>query len=412
MPGADDEPGLECGCCFCETPLPELVQCSEGHVFCRDCLDQSLERRERCPTCREAAGSVVRQRPLEGIIAKLRIRCPHADDEDEPARPAGRMTVAQLRAALAERKLPEDGLKAELRARLEAAREDDVGPCTWTGTIAALDAHQRTCPRVEVACKDCDVRLMRCLMARHEATCPRRMIQCELCSEKMGAMHLGAHLANDCGEVVEPCEHGCGAEIRRGDKKEHDAVCLKKRIICPHFGCGHHATREEMAQHYVEKAEDHARSAYHKIRVLEFQIKNLAEEAVVPFFCDVPAIDVWRQGWTSPSFQVAPGFKIRLKFLTPRQWAASDSYFLGIEVVEGYACEIFGKAKISRHPDYISFGSRVAPLQFPRETGGGPGWCLGKTLTITGAQMMAIGPRFTLRAKVYVDIPRVNDLEC
>ena len=38
LPGADDEPGLECGCCFCETPLPELVQCSEGHVFCRDCL--------------------------------------------------------------------------------------------------------------------------------------------------------------------------------------------------------------------------------------------------------------------------------------------------------------------------------------------------------------------------------------
>ena len=168
-----------------------------------------------------------------------------------------------------------------------------------------------------------------------------------------------------------------------------------------------------MAQHYVEKAEDHARSAYHKIRVLEFQIQNLAEEAtVVPFFCNVPAIDVWRQGWTSPSFQVAPGFKIRLKFLTPRQWAASDSYFLGIEVVEGYACQIFGKAKISQHPDYISFGSSVLPLSFPRETAGGDGWCLGKTLTITGAQMMAIGGHFTLRAKLYVDFLRVNDLEC
>ena len=387
--------------------------CSQGHVFCRDCLDQSLARRERCPTCREAAGSVVRQRPLEGIIAKLRVRCPHADDEDEPARPAGRMTVAQLRAALAERELPEDGLKAELLARLEAARGDDVGPCTWTGTIATLDAHKRTCPRLEVACKDCDVRLMRCLMARHEATCPRRMIQCELCSEKMGAMHLGAHLANDCGEVVEPCEHGCGAEIRRGDKKEHDAVCLKKRIICPHFGCGHHATREEMAQHYVEKAEDHACSAHRQIRDLETRIDSIEKEAtVVPFFCNVPAIDVWRQGWTSPSFQVAPGFKIRLKFLTPRQWAASDSYFLGIEVVEGYACQIFGKAKISQHPDYISFGSSVLPLSFPRETAGGDGWCLGKTLTITGAQMMAIGPRFMLRAKLYIDIPRWNDLEC
>ena len=355
----------------------------------------------------------MRQRPLEGIIAKLRVRCPHADDEDEPARPAGRMTVAQLRAALAERELPEDGRKAELLARLEAARGDDVGPCTWTGTVATLDAHQRTCPRVEVACKTCDVRLMRCWISRHEATCPRRMIKCHLCGEEMGAIHLGAHLLHDCEEIKLPCEHGCGAKIRRGDKEEHEAVCPKQWIICPHVGCGHCAPREEMAQHYVEKAEDHACSAHRQIRDLETQIDSIEKEAAaVPFFANKATDVMLRQGWTSPSFEVAPGLKIRLKLLTPRQWAASDSYFLGIEVVEGYACEIFGKAKISRHPDYISFGSRVAPLQFPRETGGGDGWCLGKAFTITFAQRMAIGPRFELRAKVYVDIPRVNDLEC
>ena len=93
--------------------------------------------------------------------------------------------------------------------------------------------------------------------------------------------------------------------------------------------------------------------------------------------------------------------------------AASDSYFLGIEVVEGYGCKMFGKAKISRHPDYIWLGSRVAPLKFPTETGGEPGWCLGQALTITGVQRMFIGGRFILRAKVYVDLNlRVNDLEC
>ena len=166
----------------------------------------------------------------------------------------------------------------------------------------------------------------------------------------MGAMDLDDHLANDCEEVEESCEHGCGAKIRRGDKEEHEAVCPKQWIICPHVGCGHCAPREEMAQHYVEKAEDHARSAYHKIRVLEFQIKNLAEEAVVPFFCNVPAIDVWRQGWTSPSFEVAPGLHIRLKFSPQRDL---DRYFLGIDVVEGYGCQIFGKASITGYPQYI-----------------------------------------------------------
>ena len=395
---ADD---LVCPICTDVLDQPHSC-CSQGHVFCRDCLDQSLARRERCPTCREAAGSVVRQRPLEGIIAKLRVRCPHADDEDEPARPAKRMTVAQLRAALAERELPEDGLKAELLARLEAAREDDVGPCTWTGTIATLDAHKRTCPRLEVACKDCDVRLRRCWMARHEATCPQRTVQCELCGEEMGAMDLDDHLANDCEEVEESCEHGCGAQIRRGHKIEHDAVCPKKRIICPHFGCFHRATREEMAQHYVEKAEDHARSADHKIRVLETRIDSLAGEAhAVPFFCNkvVDDHEIWRRGWASPSFQVAPGLHIRLKFSPQRDL---DRYFLGIDVVEGYGCQIFGKASITGYPHYITFGSRASPLKFPRESDGEMNWCWGKIFTITEAQRVAIGANFILRAKVYV----------
>lgn len=32
------EDGLECGCCFVETMLKDLMQCTEGHLFCRECL--------------------------------------------------------------------------------------------------------------------------------------------------------------------------------------------------------------------------------------------------------------------------------------------------------------------------------------------------------------------------------------
>jgi hypothetical protein len=157
-----------------------------------------------------------------------------------------------------------------------------------------------------------------------------------------------------------------------------------------------------MAQHYVEKAEDHAYSAHKQIRNLTTRIDSLeGEVAAVPFFCNKAVDDdeIWRRGWASPSFEVAPGLHIRLKFSPQRH---RDRYFLGIDVVEGYNCQIFGKASIIGYPQYITFGSRASPLKFPRESDGEMNWCWGKIFTITEAQRIHIGARFILRAKVYV----------
>lgn len=155
----------------------------------------------------------MRARPLENLIAKIRVRCPHAADEDEPAHPAGRMTVAQLLAALAERALPQEGLKQELVDRLEAARGDDVGPCAWTGTISALGLHLRACPRDEVACphEGCEVSLMRCWMARHAETCEYRRYECQHCGDEV--RDLVRHMEEDCDDIPRPCPENCGANI-------------------------------------------------------------------------------------------------------------------------------------------------------------------------------------------------------
>lgn len=41
---AEDGALLECGCCYSEYPFEKLIQCSEGHLFCKDCVRHYAEQ--------------------------------------------------------------------------------------------------------------------------------------------------------------------------------------------------------------------------------------------------------------------------------------------------------------------------------------------------------------------------------
>ena len=69
---------IRCPVCR-EVALPPINQCRNGHVLCKDCLDQLKDRREPCPTCRVPLQhySVIRCLALEHVASSLSVECPH-----------------------------------------------------------------------------------------------------------------------------------------------------------------------------------------------------------------------------------------------------------------------------------------------------------------------------------------------
>ena len=44
QPRAEEVSLLECGCCYCEYATEQMCQCTEGHVFCKQCLIKYCEQ--------------------------------------------------------------------------------------------------------------------------------------------------------------------------------------------------------------------------------------------------------------------------------------------------------------------------------------------------------------------------------
>jgi len=146
--------------------------CPEGHTYCRDCLAKALKKARKCPACRHPVSDsqLRRNRPLEGVINRLRVNCKHASPSqfsDErrgdggvalppPAKrarltPAAELTAEELATALCEHGLEATGEQDALAARLQNHR--DAASCTWTGTVGELGAHlQLACPWQPVVC--------------------------------------------------------------------------------------------------------------------------------------------------------------------------------------------------------------------------------------------------------------------
>ena len=284
---------FECTICYELVVVP--VQCKEGHVCCRACIERALQSKKECPTCMMPLRNddLCRNRVLEKIMDKMTARCVHAAQhtEGEDCGWVGKVSEWQSHlddeCQYAEVPCPHDGCEVRVQRRVmvehSASCEQRVIACCRCGeegVFAHRAQHRSQCPMVPVVCPrpGCSVGFLRKDTAEHEAKCPEMPVECEyhasgcivgplrrkdaddhrlacpmvrvrctLCAE-VYRRHTRADHKTTCPMAKVSCPRGCGANFRRRDAASHEGECPLTPVLCRR-GCGEEYTRKDAAQH-------------------------------------------------------------------------------------------------------------------------------------------------------------------
>eukprot|EP01062_Namystynia_karyoxenos_P059502 TRINITY_DN50947_c0_g1_i1.p2 TRINITY_DN50947_c0_g1~~TRINITY_DN50947_c0_g1_i1.p2 ORF type:complete len:464 (+),score=154.82 TRINITY_DN50947_c0_g1_i1:119-1393(+) len=144
-------------CAICLQPACGGVVTPCHHLFHKRCIDRSLAKAVRCPTCRRELDPDARYTPadrlLKAVLDKIRVKCP----QDCKLKPPFGMLQSHIVNTCA---------KTVLR-------------CQNDGCLVMYsrgnDDHSEVCPHAIVPCGDCDGQMKRHLLQRHkEADCSKK----------------------------------------------------------------------------------------------------------------------------------------------------------------------------------------------------------------------------------------------
>lgn len=242
----------DCICVLCFGVMHDPASgCPEGHTFCRECIIKEHHNRPKCPVCRFPKAydkALTRNRPLQGVIAQLRVRC-----ELGPKLPANSpeifdgaggkklktltstliltdMTVPMLAKELADRSLMVSGSKASLVHRLQERLEKEnfqAATCDWVGRVDEVLSHNSKCGWVKIPCTTTG-----CLVTpnRRDFDEHRRI----------------------CTPIITCPNEGCFAMFQVTNAALHYAKCEMEDIICPGHSCGMTIKRHEYKKHVTD----------------------------------------------------------------------------------------------------------------------------------------------------------------
>ena len=230
-------------CPICRELLDEAQQTPCGHLFCKKCLDKTINSQGRnrqygyyggyhesfeCPVCRskytkEAYDDTYNDRRVKS----LEIKCPNL-------------------------------------------------PCQWIGPLSEVDKHRKSdsgCQHEKVKCpKECGEELTRgCLPQHQQSSCPLRAHCCRFCYKQDTYKNITTKHYEICERFPLPCPNKCGKQrIPKKDIDRHLAECPEQMVKCAYLemGCQETVTRRHLDQHKEERKDHHLSLAVEKVAQL------------------------------------------------------------------------------------------------------------------------------------------------
>uniref|UniRef100_A0A0G4F2P9 RING-type domain-containing protein n=1 Tax=Chromera velia CCMP2878 TaxID=1169474 RepID=A0A0G4F2P9_9ALVE len=239
------EMALNALCAICHDFIEDAVEtdCPARHVFCRPCVQECLDRRQPCPSCRGHISKLtVANTMIRNLVAVSKWKCLNFESG-----------------------------------------------CAFTGTKTELQRHlDEECPEQETECpfKGCTEKNRRALLVEHKKTCNFRLIPCAHCEKSVAFFATDNHL-KVCKSFPVDCPNGCGEKPPRGELSHHlNAECAEGSVRCSVHGCGETRKRKEMGEHEEEAAKKHVRllaaenaNLQQSVRQLDRQVKELQKES-------------------------------------------------------------------------------------------------------------------------------------
>ena len=232
-------------CPICQDLLDDTQQTPCGHLFCKKCLDETINSQEHfeggysesfeCPVCRSKQNKTVYNDTYNNRrVRSLEVKCPNP-------------------------------------------------PCQWTGSLSEVDKHRTSdsgCQHEKVKCpKECGEETTRgCLPQHQQNSCPLRAHHCQFCYKQDTYRNITTKHYKICERFPLPCPNECGKQrIEKKEIERHLAECPEQMVKCTYLemGCQETVARRNLDQHKEERKDHHLLLSFERVHQLSKAMSQL-----------------------------------------------------------------------------------------------------------------------------------------